>query len=287
MPSSDARPPGSGPEGTAATANGGARQKRGFWGRWRRTLHHQLYPKAWRRHGLSPVNRFVCLAILASALLACLETEPLLTARLGGLFRWLEFVFAVIFLVEYALRVWTAGERPQYAGLRGRLRYMLTPVALTDLAAVLPILLFFGWDDVALVRVFRLLRILLLARLGRFSHAAQDIIAAVTARRYELWVSLMVASMLLVTSSTLLYLVEGQVQPEHFGSIPRAMWWSIVTLTTVDYGDVTPVTPLGRFFAAVTALTGIGLIAMPTGILAAAFSEVIQRRREREEAERR
>ena len=285
MPSSAATPPAPGPD--APPGRPPARGDRGRWGRWRRILHHQLYPKAWRGRGLSPLNRAVSFAILASALLACLETEPTLTAQWGSLFRWLEFALAVTFLVEYVLRVWTAGERPQYAGLLGRLRYMATPVALTDLAAVLPILLFLGWDDVALVRVFRLLRILLLARLGRFSHAVKDILTAVAARRYELWISLLVALMLLLTSSTLLYLVEGEIQPAVFGSIPRAMWWSIVTLTTVGYGDVTPVTPLGRFFAALTALTGIGLIAMPTGILAAAFSEVIQRRREREGAGRR
>ncbi len=92
--------------------------------------------------------------------------------------------------------------------------------------------------------------------------------------------SLAIAGMLLLISSTLLYLIEGEGQPDDFGSIPRAMWWSIATLTTVGYGDAFPVTPLGKILAGFTALTGIGLIAMPTGILASAFSDALQRQRE-------
>lgn len=91
--------------------------------------------------------------------------------------------------------------------------------------------------------------------------------------------SLGLATLLLLVSSTMLYLIEGAHQPETFGSIPRTMWWSIATLTTVGYGDVYPVTPLGKIFAGMTAVTGIGLIAMPTGILAAAFSDAIQAQR--------
>ncbi len=174
-------------------------------------------------------------------------------------------------------------ENPRFAGLRfGRLRYMLTPAALLDLAALLPPLLTLAGGETFLLRAARLLRILRLARLGRFSTAMQHIGVAIRSRRYELLLSLGVAFGLLLTSSTLLYLAEQEAQPENFGSIPRAMWWSIATLTTVGYGDVYPLTALGKFFAAITALTGIGLIAMPTGILAAAFSDALQRQSERE-----
>jgi voltage-gated potassium channel len=105
---------------------------------------------------------------------------------------------------------------------------------------------------------------------------------AVRSRRYELGVSLLAAGAVLLASAVMLYLVEGQVQPDAYGSIPRALWWSIVTLTTVGYGDVYPVTLAGRMLGGLTALAGIGLIAMPTGILAAAFSDAFQKRRARE-----
>lgn len=133
-------------------------------------------------------------------------------------------------------------------------------------------------NEAFLLRMFRLIRIIRVARLGRFSSALQAINEAVHARRFELMMSFAIASMLLLLSSTLLYIVEGGIQPETFGSIPRAMWWSVATLTTVGYGDVYPVTTIGRIFAGLTAITGIGLIAMPTGILASAFSDAIQKR---------
>jgi voltage-gated potassium channel len=140
-------------------------------------------------------------------------------------------------------------------------------------------LTFFG-NETSILRLFRLIRILSLAKLGRYSSAIRAMAEAVKSRRYELLMSLAIAGMLLLTSSTLLYIVEGDAQPATFGSIPRAMWWSIATLTTVGYGDVIPVTVVGRVLAGLTAITGIGLIAMPTGILAAAFSDAIQRQRE-------
>lgn len=95
---------------------------------------------------------------------------------------------------------------------------------------------------------------------------------------YELLLSVGVAGLLLLLSSAFLYAVEAAAQPEAFGSVPRALWWSIATLTTVGYGDVTPITALGKLFAGITAVAGIGLIAMPTGILAAAFSDAFQKK---------
>jgi voltage-gated potassium channel len=144
---------------------------------------------------------------------------------------------------------------------------MVSVPALIDLLAILPGLFVFVGSEAFVVRLFRLLRILRLARLGRFSHAIHAITTAVQSRQYELLMSLTIAAILLLVSSTLLYLIEGTVQPDRFGSIPRAMWWSIATLTTVGYGDVFPVTPLGR-------------------ILAAAFSDAIQMQRKAEEEER-
>lgn len=161
----------------------------------------------------------------------------------------------------------------------GRIRYAVTPAAILDLMAILPVLVLVGGSDTLLLRLFRLARILRLARLGRFSEAIHNIVDAVKSRAYELLFSLGVAITALIISSSLLFLAEGDIQPEAFGSIPRSMWWSIATLTTVGYGDSYPITVVGRILAGITAVIGIGLIAMPTGILAAAMSDAYRRRK--------
>ncbi|MFN4087573.1 MAG: potassium channel family protein [Alphaproteobacteria bacterium] len=251
----------------------------------RRRVFAELDPTARRRVGLSVTNRIVCGLILGASLLSVLETEPRIASGYEPVIEAIESALYAIFAVEYALRVWSSAENPRYGpGLAGRLRYMRTPAALLDLAALLPALIIWSGGDAFLFRLFRLLRILTLARLGRFSDAAANMGAAIRARSHELVLSIGIAVLLLIVTSTLLYLAEGVVQPEAFGSIPRAMWWSVATLTTVGYGDVFPVTALGRVLAAATAVTGIGLIAMPAGILAAAFSDAMRSRsRERSE----
>lgn len=127
-----------------------------------------------------------------------------------------------------------------------------------------------------LLRLARIVRLLRIARLGHFSVALERILTAISSRRFELNISVAAAVLLIFISSTMLYVLEGAGQPEEFGSIPRAMWWAVATLTTVGYGDAYPVTGLGRFFASLTAFSGVGLIAMPAGILASALSEAIQ-----------
>lgn len=226
------------------------------------------------------MNRGVSVLIVISIALAVLESEPVLLDRYAQMFSIAEYVLTGAFVVEYVARLWSSAEDPRYgAGLWGRIRYAMSPAALLDLLAISPLLLASVGSEAFLFRLLRLLRILRLAKLGRYSSAAAEIVEAVRSRRYELVASLVCALVLLLISSTFLYLVEGDAQPEAFGSIPRAMWWSIATLTTVGYGDVIPVTALGRVFGGVTAIIGIGLIAMPTGILAAAFSDGLERRR--------
>ncbi len=243
----------------------------------RRGIYRQLEPRARSGPGLSLANRIIVLLILGSVLLAVLETEASFHDDWPAICSALEVVFGVVFSVEYLLRVWIAPEDARYAdGLRGRLRYMMSAAAILDLAALLPAILLAVGSESFLLRAARLLRIFRLARLGRFSSAMTLMSTAVRSRRHELILSVGIAGVLVVLSSTLLFLAEQGAQPDSFGSIPRAMWWSISALTTVGYGDVYPITVLGRCFAALTSILGIGLIAMPTGILAAAFSEAIQ-----------
>jgi voltage-gated potassium channel len=246
----------------------------------RRQLYYLLDSSAWPRNGLSPLNRFLVLFILVSVLVAILESEPLVYRGHEADFFRIEFVFAAVFLIEYLARLWVCVENPRYAnGWRGRLSYALTPAALFDLLAVTPLVFTMVGTEAFVLRLFRMVGILRLSKLGRYSAAMTTIRTAILSRRYELIMSVGIAGIMLLVSSTLLYIVEGAIQPDAFGSIPRAMWWSIAALTTVGYGDVVPVTPLGRVLAGVTAIIGIGLIAMPTGILAAAFSDALAEQR--------
>ena len=242
----------------------------------RRRLHEQLDPRR-RRRGLSRLNRVLVAAILASVALALLETERTVYVGREGLFRGAELGFAVLFSLEYLARLWTAAEN---GGWRARLRWVVTPAALIDLLAIVPALLTIAAGPTYILRLARLLRIMRIAKLGRFSRAWDLARDAIASRRYELLLAFYAAVLVMIVSSTLLFAVEGPAQPEKFGSIPRAMWWSVVTLTTIGYGDVYPETGLGRVLAGLTAVLGIGLIAVPTGILAAAFSDALQRQRE-------
>lgn len=243
----------------------------------RAAVARELDPELNPRPGLSSTNRLIVWIIILSSALAILATEPAIHTGREAMVQVLEYGILAIFVVEYVARVWSSIENSRYSG---RLSYMVRPDALLDLAVIGVIALSFAGFEGVVLRLLRLGRLLRLAKLGRYSSALRTIGEAIAVRRFELIVSLAIASVLLLVSASALYVLEAEHQPDAFGSIPRAMWWSIATLTTVGYGDVVPITPLGRVFAAVTALTGIGLIAMPAGILASAFSDALQRRRD-------
>jgi voltage-gated potassium channel len=244
----------------------------------RKAVAQQLDPELRGAPGLSLSNKFLIALIVVAGAVAIIETEPLISEGYDLQFRVFEIAVGIMFLIEYAARLWIAPESPRYAGKSWpRLRYALSFPALVDLAAVVPIFAELGAGGSVILRFLRIMRIIRLAKLGRMSRAWNDMLAAIHSRRDELLLTLAVALVLVLISSTLLYWAEGEVQPDKFGSIPRSLWWSIVTLTTVGYGDVYPITPLGKFFSALVAIAGIGLIAMPTGILAAAFSDAVQR----------
>jgi len=225
------------------------------------------------RPGLTITQRLLAVAIVVSVGLAIVSTEPDLGAGVLEGIEAAELAFGVIFLAEYLLRVWACPENPEYAGPGGRLRYVRRPVPIVDLLALLPFLVGAVGAESFVLRSIRVLRLVALSKLVRYSAAMRLVISSVWERRYELVFAVCLAGLAILISSSALYLIEGGHQPKAFGSIPRAMWWSVVTLTTVGYGDVFPVTPFGKFFAGLTALAGIGMIAMPTGILAACFSD--------------
>ena len=250
----------------------------------RARLYRQLDPLVWPGVGLSPINRVIVSVVLLSVLGAVFQSEPEIRKPFSGTFLLLNALFAGAFTVEYFVRLWAMGESRRYAGVGGRTRYAFTGWSLVDLVATVAL-----WVDVlfgvpgvygVLLRLGRALRILTLTRNSQWATAIRLLGRAISSRLFELSLSFSFAGIILLISATLLFVAEGQKQPEAFGSIPRAMWWAVATLTTVGYGDVYPITTIGKLFAGIAALTSIAIVAMPTGIMAAAFSDAFQRLRE-------
>lgn len=225
-------------------------------------------------------DRFIVTLILINVTTIVLETVPSLRATWGGWFRGVELVTVAIFTVEYGLRLWVADIHPPLrplGSLRARLTYAVQPVAIIDLLAILPTVVGIVFDiwDVNVLAIFRLLRFL---KLARYSPGMRSLAAALASERRALLACLVILGGLVVTAASIMHVVEGQAQPEKFGSIPIAMYWAVTTLTTVGYGDFTPITPLGRMVAGLTMVFGLAMFALPVGIIATAFAREIHQR---------
>jgi len=226
--------------------------------------------------------------IILNAVVIVVETMAPLAERASAFFWTFELVSIVIFLGEYILRVWSCTEDPAFARpVWGRMRFAVKPLILIDLFAILPffgalVLPFFIQVDLRFLRALRLMKMFRLAKLGRYSESLSIVGAVLRSRREVLLSTLFAAFVLLFIASNVMYLAERDAQPNLFSSIPAAMWWGMVTLTTVGYGDLAPITPIGRVFGAFVALLGIGLFALPAGILGSAFVDEIEQRRSRQ-----
>jgi voltage-gated potassium channel len=226
-------------------------------------------------------NIAVGLLILANVTAVILESMPELQDHFGSVFAKFEAFSLIVFTVEYLLRLWTCVEDNQYRHpIRGRLRFMRSPFAVVDLAVLLPAYLP-GWFliDFGSVRVIRVVRILRVLKLARYSRTLRIFGAVFKAKRPDIALMTLFLAVLVVVASSLMYFVEHAAQPDRFSSIPAAMWWSVMTLTTVGYGDIYPITPLGKLVGAMIALIGIGFFALPAGVLAGAFAEELAKRR--------
>lgn len=243
--------------------------------------------------GLNFFSSTIIVLVTLSLLSLALETEAMrgdtpFPAWVLPLTQWINTVIVFVFAIEFALRFWSEGENPHHRGFVGRLRFLKQFVTIADIMAFLPelIVMFFfphlagGW--LAAVRALRLFR---LFKLTRYVPAFAIVGAAVKRAFGPLIAALAVAAAQLYVAAMLLYFIEGETKPQAFGSITRALWWAIVTLTTVGYGDVYPETALGRIAAGLVALAGIGIVALPTGILASAFAEEFRERHERTQRE--
>ncbi|WP_417725621.1 ion transporter [Salipiger sp.] len=219
------------------------------------------------------------LLIIANVIAVALETVPRLYASHQALFQAFDRLSVAIFTAEYLLRVWASAERePARPAWRARLRYMRSPLALVDLMAILPFFLgLIFTSDLQMLRILRLFRIY---KLTRYSPALSVLFGVIREEAGALAAAFSILTILLVFAATGAYLVEHEAQPGDFGSIPAAMWWALVTLTTVGYGDVTPITPLGRIFGGFITVLGVGMAALPAGIIASGLADHLHRRRD-------
>ncbi len=218
--------------------------------------------------------------IATSVFAVILESMPSVHVRLQAELFWFEVVTISVFSVEYLLRVWSAVEHEDYHNqnhLWARLRFMLSFHAIVDLVAILPFyLLTFGLFPTVDMRFLRAVRLLRVLKLSRYSVALNMLITTINENGRALLASFMILVTVMLLAASGMYYFERLVQPDDFGSIPAAMWWAFSTLTTVGYGDVTPITNGGKVFGAMITVVGIGMVALPTSILATGYSQQLR-----------
>jgi voltage-gated potassium channel len=227
-------------------------------------------------------NYFMVFLILLNVTVVILETVAWIHLEFFWLFAIIDLISVVIFTIEYILRLWVCTLNPAYSHpIKGRLRFMVTPFAIVDLLAILPFYLpFIIPVDLRFLRILRLFRILRILKLGRYSDAVTTFSSIVSRKKEELLVALSLLFIALVLVSSVMYYAEHEAQPEVYSSIPHAMWWALVTLATVGYGDVYPITFLGKMMTGVAIIIGVCIFALPTAIFAAGFVEEIEKDKE-------
>ncbi|XVH33669.1 ion transporter (plasmid) [Haloferacaceae archaeon DSL9] len=226
---------------------------------------------------VNPIDYFIATLIILNVGVVILATVDSIATDYAGPLALFTLFSIGVFTVEYLARVWSCTAVEGFEGpISGRVRYLGQPYMLIDLLAVAPFYLGIAFLDLRFLRIMRLFWFLRLVRRTSLWRSRNRFITVIQERRADLTIALSITGILLIVSSSLLYFAEHRAQPEGFGSIPDAMWWAIITLTTVGYGNVVPVTPVGKFFAGLTALFGIGLFGLPTSILASGYLETLQ-----------
>ena len=233
------------------------------------------------------VDRFLTILIITNVLAVSLESVETIGSAFRQEFAAFEMFSIIVFGTEYILRLWSAVAKEDSAHktpFGKRIEYILSFNGLVDLAALLPSLIsmFVGSADLRWIRVVRILRLL---KMSNYSTALEDLGSAIYEERQSFLAALYLFTLALFIASALMYVLEHQAQPEAFASIPESMWWALITLTTVGYGDVSPITTLGKMVGALTALIGVCTVALLTGIIASAFTSQIEKRKALMEAE--
>ena len=231
------------------------------------------------------INIFIIVLIILNVTAVMLETVSTIDAPLKKFFNDFDLFSVAIFSIEYILRVWSSNHDPKYKhSVYGRLRYMVSPAALIDLLAILPFYVHiylhaFAGVDLRVLRLLRLLRFFRLFRLTAYTKSTKLVLNVFKSRYHELMLAFVLTSFLVVIASCLVYFAEHNAQPEKFTSIPETIWWAIVTLTTVGYGDMVPITVVGKIFTALSLLAGVALLALPAGIITTGFIEELRKSR--------
>lgn len=232
------------------------------------------------------IDRFLIFLIVANVAAIILETVDPIRQQWGDFLYYFELFSVGIFTIEYVLRVWSCVEQPDPdnpARHRSRLKWVLSPMGIIDLMAILPTYIYLfipGAQSLLMLRVFRGLRLLRVFKLTRYSPALNMMFTVLRKESRVLTVAAMILLIMLIVASWGIYLLEHDEQPDQFSSIPKAMWWAVISLTTVGYGDVVPVTNGGKLFAGLVALLGIGMMALPAAILASGFYREVHGRSE-------
>lgn len=243
--------------------------------RWAYTL---LEPSVTGSRAARSIELLLITLIFLNILAIILESVKEINDEYAVLFKGLEFFSVIIFTIEYGLRIWTAPENPKYKHpVSGRIKFGLSTMALIDLFSILPFyigfLLNFLPIDLRFIRAVRLFRLIRVLKIARYLKAFNMIQAVLKERKEQLVLSVMFIIFLLIIVSTVMFYIEHDAQPELFSSIPETMWWGIETLTTVGYGDMVPTTNLGRILGGMIAILGIGLFALPAGILSSGLTD--------------
>ena len=226
---------------------------------------------------------FLILVIFLNVLAVILESVESIGVAYSGFFKMFSLFSVGFFSIEYLMRLWTCTENKKFEKpVTGRFRYALTPLALIDFLVLVPFYLpLFFQVDLRILRVLRLLRLFTLFKLTRYSSSLKLISTVVREKKEELVVTFAVTMILLVFASGIIFFLENEKQPGAFSSIPAAMWWGVATMTTVGYGDIYPITAIGKFFGGFVAILGLGTFSLPAGIIAYGFIEEIQKKRYR------
>ncbi|MCX7879965.1 MAG: ion transporter [Ignavibacteria bacterium] len=225
---------------------------------------------------------FIVSLITLNTFAVILESVESIYEQYHVIFNGFEYFSITIFSIEYILRLWSCTVDPSHKHpIFGRLRFALKPLLIIDLIAILPfflpLLLPFDLRTFRIIRLFRIFRIL---KLARYTEALKIFVKVLKEKKEELLLSMIIIFISSVIVSTVVYFFEKNVQPHNFSNIPDALWWALITLTTVGYGDMYPLTLLGKFFATILALLGIALFALPAGIIASGFVDEIQKKKD-------
>lgn len=248
----------------------------------KKKVHILLHPELGETRWDKMLNSFIIILIILNVAAVIIETVPEYQHRYSTFFHYFDTISVIIFTIEYVLRVWSCTHDPRYQHpVFGRIRYIFSTDGLIDLLAILPFYVnFFVGFDLRMLRILRLLRFLRIFQLTAYLKSAKMVRNVFVKRANELKLSLILIFFLVIIASCLLYFAEHNAQPKVFTSIPATFWWSVVTVTSVGYGDMVPVTLLGKTLTAVITLSGLAIFALPAGIVTAGFLEEMRHMRE-------